>query len=991
MNMKRNPLLIILCLMLFFIPGGYAALSDNNILCYDFEETSGTTAVDFNNTLNLTITGATVNQSGKVGKAYNFDGNGDTLQFPNSRLLDFRNNNFTISGWYKIDDGDVQGIFGGQADLQFGFIWGQGGVGNFYGFASTTGSSWDIMTDNMVTQSEIIGDYVLMTFRRNGSNFSYYTNTTYKFSKSFAVGNGSIMWRSNSYYIGRKWDASTNFDGSVDSWMYWNRSLSDAEIDQVYNSGTGINCSILYPGVAPPPSPIITFNKQSPTDINFTNVFPNPVNVTYNTTYFLSTDVMLQYMLNSTNIGTSCIIFKNGSCNATNGTYYPLNYTEFYGNSSDAMYGWSLRENIFLPSDYPFPDQGGMEISAKQQWNLSSSSDMARLNIKNVSSSIKYGVFEVYVNSSGSNSRPLSVWYCNSSYVTGDPGLSPNCVDFYDINDTFSYNHNHSGKSFHVVAPFPVISNKTLGLIQVTSVSSFLLTRSVSAGTWKVYYITNTTYPGSWQASADKGLSYVNQSTSVDYHLHQIDNMTSLCYKANSTLSSAQSVSRCDNLDVTPMPPSAVVFTKPYQNNTYVVSTSMEINYSAAQSVDSAITGYFLYLCDIDGNNISDIADRHLNLSYDWNGTASQADGNYTICVRTTAANGLTSLTISPMFMIDNTPPVFIWMFPANDNTSIGYLNQTQTMDVTLIDQNLYAYELVITGPGMTVVYNATSSGITPGSYHVVNQWIPPYLGVYTVNLTASDSHTKTSWNPETTISNDKNKMLKFTFYKENETDLIEDNVSIEYDGPYTIDDITTSKIKDRYTMTYKYNLKTDNGLLKIHHRYIIRCSEPVLMRGSKYPGHVLCLGPKIWVDFNNPNVLASKLTKCGPDCVKVDLDMRPNSTVTFESIGGINIRSEIVRMNITVAPAPNSSAILMLETCPAELVGQISLYAIIAVLLTISIIGLRYRMGILATFSGLGILGMSFVIYGCFIMAGLVIGFLGFLIFILSFTRKLF
>jgi hypothetical protein len=50
------------------------ALTDNLVAYYKLDETSGSTAVDVIAANNGTITGATVNQAGKIGTAYSFDG-----------------------------------------------------------------------------------------------------------------------------------------------------------------------------------------------------------------------------------------------------------------------------------------------------------------------------------------------------------------------------------------------------------------------------------------------------------------------------------------------------------------------------------------------------------------------------------------------------------------------------------------------------------------------------------------------------------------------------------------------------------------------------------------------------------------------------------------------------------------------------------------------------------------------------------------------------
>lgn len=70
------------------------------VACWELDETSGTTVTDALGSNNGTNSGATVNQSGKVGTAYDFNGTSDYISFPYS---DFEFNplteSYTISIW----------------------------------------------------------------------------------------------------------------------------------------------------------------------------------------------------------------------------------------------------------------------------------------------------------------------------------------------------------------------------------------------------------------------------------------------------------------------------------------------------------------------------------------------------------------------------------------------------------------------------------------------------------------------------------------------------------------------------------------------------------------------------------------------------------------------------------------------------------------------------------------------------------------------------
>jgi len=71
---------------------------------YYLDETTGTTSDDAVGSNNGTISGATINQTGKIGKCYDFDGSNDYVEIDNEENMRLSSGSYTISMWFKADD-----------------------------------------------------------------------------------------------------------------------------------------------------------------------------------------------------------------------------------------------------------------------------------------------------------------------------------------------------------------------------------------------------------------------------------------------------------------------------------------------------------------------------------------------------------------------------------------------------------------------------------------------------------------------------------------------------------------------------------------------------------------------------------------------------------------------------------------------------------------------------------------------------------------------
>ncbi len=202
-----------------------------------------------------TVNGTTTYiSSGRYGGAYTF--NNVATEIITSQNINLTNSNFTFTAWVNPRTGTFSAnprIMGQTNSLYFGITasgslqMGTAGLSDNY---ASSGSN----TINVEEWSFVVAQY-------NGTNKNFYING------DFAGGdtaNGSLIPPRQDMGIGRMSGSTTNrINGSIDEVMIFNRSLSSAEITEIYNS---------------------TYSRFLPTgtmlfeDLNFgTN---NPINIT---------------------------------------------------------------------------------------------------------------------------------------------------------------------------------------------------------------------------------------------------------------------------------------------------------------------------------------------------------------------------------------------------------------------------------------------------------------------------------------------------------------------------------------------------------------------------------------------------------------------------------------------------------------------------------------------------------------------------------------
>ncbi len=199
----------------------------------------------------------TTDRCGNANKAYSFDGD-DYIQIPYNRALLPNNDTKTYSCWLKFSNNHAGNTFyfqNGNADFsdgQFKFeINNQGRMNvqlhSYWGYGGGSNANYmyhDIPNFNPLT-------YHLLAISIDNSIVKYYLdgqlivtkswNLAYKpFDQNYQIEIGRHF---NSYgggYI-------NSFNGSIDDFSIYNRLLSDAEIQQLYNTGGNITITSVTP------------------------------------------------------------------------------------------------------------------------------------------------------------------------------------------------------------------------------------------------------------------------------------------------------------------------------------------------------------------------------------------------------------------------------------------------------------------------------------------------------------------------------------------------------------------------------------------------------------------------------------------------------------------------------------------------------------------------------------------------------------------------
>lgn len=331
--MKKTILFILMIVSIgIFVLAWPSYLNDYNLAYFRLNEVAGTNARDsVNGIYNATnINSVAINQLGKIGTSYKFDGVNDYLNLTKPTFACIPDKNCTIAMWInttKNSDSLYYAGNGSSAVHPFVYLYTESGTGRLQ---FQTRNSDNAIQLFYTTSNVSTGTWNHVAVVMNVSSVLLYVNGL---MVNQSVSTQTLLNNNNANIEiigGFAPEVADVFDGLIDEIGIWNRSLNDSEIQKLYNNGNG---DTLGSG--------------------------------------LVTNITLTSPLNRTIIGLNNITFNAsimGTGNATNTTIYI-----FYQNGSKAFIGGNQSiDNI--NSVYNISLSGGDYLWSEQVCALSSDS-----------------------------------------------------------------------------------------------------------------------------------------------------------------------------------------------------------------------------------------------------------------------------------------------------------------------------------------------------------------------------------------------------------------------------------------------------------------------------------------------------------------------------------------------------------------------------------------------------------------------------------------
>lgn len=353
-----------------------APLNSELVAYYSMNATSGTNALDsVNGTYNGTLlNGVTLNKLGIINGSFGFDGVNDYINLTQPTLTCIGDKNCTISLWINTT------IHANK------FIWYQGnGTSTLGSFASLSisGSAGTLLfqaKNETGGQHNVISLVNVSTGRwthivaglNTTSQFLYINNTL----SGQALFNGTMPTGQVEFFGARAPEATDFYTGLIDEVGIWNKSLSAAEISNLYNNGNGLAYnprSILITAGTPADSSNVTDLAQtfnaSLTAVGVSNLYNATLWIYTSNGTLLSNSVInlnLNGTQNNTNLNVSLLdtggyVWNVFACSVTSFCQFsPSNFTlnlsyniisEFWRNNTANGNIEFFQINVTIPSN----------------------------------------------------------------------------------------------------------------------------------------------------------------------------------------------------------------------------------------------------------------------------------------------------------------------------------------------------------------------------------------------------------------------------------------------------------------------------------------------------------------------------------------------------------------------------------------------------------------------------------------------------------------
>lgn len=185
--------------------------------------------------------------AGPIGQALKFNGTNQYVRIPSSYSINLPNT-LTLSAWVKFPSLGTGGVISKQG-VNFQYYldvdWSSGAFD--FSLANSAGNSHTLLsyTNNGAFIWSYANKWTLITATYDGTTMSMYVNGVLVKQQAYA---SPIYTGADNLYIGSI-NTTSNFSGTIDDARIYNRALSAAEIQRLYQQGTGSHMgSSLNPG-----------------------------------------------------------------------------------------------------------------------------------------------------------------------------------------------------------------------------------------------------------------------------------------------------------------------------------------------------------------------------------------------------------------------------------------------------------------------------------------------------------------------------------------------------------------------------------------------------------------------------------------------------------------------------------------------------------------------------------------------------------------------
>lgn len=227
----------------FSIPAN-VKLKNGLISCWEFDETSGTTAYDAHGDNDLTIgSGVDINESGILGTSFYYsDGTSDYLKKTSFYSLS-GSTSFSFSFWLKPvanERNHFVSIRDGTSYIPGFFVSAQPSSTDplIPPRASLSDGTYSVICDSTTSLiNDTAWHFLVVTYDGSTETMQFYIDNVLE---DTSVASGTMGTLSSNLYIGHGSGYSTHrFKGHIDQVGFWTKVLNASEVSYLYNSGNG--------------------------------------------------------------------------------------------------------------------------------------------------------------------------------------------------------------------------------------------------------------------------------------------------------------------------------------------------------------------------------------------------------------------------------------------------------------------------------------------------------------------------------------------------------------------------------------------------------------------------------------------------------------------------------------------------------------------------------------------------------------------------------